>query len=156
MEHNKAVAWLREIKKDINGKNKQGRVQISQEKLKKILKQIPNWKAPGSYGVQGFWLKTFVSLHKNLVRHLNACLEGETPRWMTKGRTVLLQKDKSKGNEASNYRPIKCLPLIWKLLARIIADEFLWFSGERRDITRRVERMQKEVKGYWGPVIPFR
>ena len=46
MEHNKDATWLREIKKDMNEKNKQARVQISQEKLKKILKKIPNWKAP--------------------------------------------------------------------------------------------------------------
>ena len=35
----------------------------------------------------------------------------------------MLQKDKSKGNLASNYRPITCLPLIWKLLIDVIADQ---------------------------------
>ena len=110
MEHNKDVTWLREIKKGMNGKNKQAQVQILQEKLKKILKKIPNWKDPGLDGVQGFWLKNFTSLQKNLVWHLNACLDGETPWWMTKRRTVLIQKDKSKGNEANNYCPITCLP----------------------------------------------
>ena len=39
---------------------------------------------------------------------------------MTKGRTVLMQKDKSKGNEASNYHPLGCLPVTWKQLAGII------------------------------------
>ena len=38
-----------------------------------------------------------------------------------KGRTALLQKDKNKGNIASNYRPITCLSLIWKLLWCVIA-----------------------------------
>ena len=66
MEHNKDATWLRVIKKDMNGKNKQAQVQISQEKLKKILKKIPNLKAPGSDGVQGFWLKSFTSLNKTL------------------------------------------------------------------------------------------
>ena len=56
------ATWFREIKKDINGKNKQARVHISQ-KLKKLLK-TQNWKAPGPDGVQGFWLKNFTSLHK--------------------------------------------------------------------------------------------
>ena len=99
----------------MNGKNKQARAQISQEKLKKILKKIPNWKAPGPDGVKGFWLENFTSLHKKLEWHLNPCLEGKTPWWMTTGRTVIIQKDKSKGNEASNYCPITCLPLTWKL-----------------------------------------
>ena len=29
----------------------------------------------------------------------------------------------------------------------------LWLSRELRDITGRAERMQKKIKGYWGPVI---
>ena len=37
--------------------------------------------------------------------------------------TSLLRKDKSKGNIASNYRPITCLPLMWKLLTDVIADQ---------------------------------
>ena len=45
-------------------------------------------------------------------------LSGFVPIWLTRGRTSLLQKDKSKGNVASNYRPITCLPLMWKLLIR--------------------------------------
>ena len=54
VEHNKDATWSREIKKDMNGKNTQAQVQISQEKLKNILKKIPNWKAPGPDWVQEF------------------------------------------------------------------------------------------------------
>ena len=97
--------------KDMNEKNKLARVKILREKLNKILTKIPNWKAPGPDGAQGFWLKNFTTLHKNFVWHINACREGETSRWMTKGRTVLLQKDTLKKDKASNYRPIACLPL---------------------------------------------
>ena len=61
MEHDKDAMWLREIKKDMNGKNKQTQVQISQEKMKKILKNIPNSKISGSDGVQRFWLKNLTS-----------------------------------------------------------------------------------------------
>ena len=45
------------------------------------------------------------------------------PSWLTRGRTSLLQKDASKGNVASNYRPLTCLPLMWKLLTGVIADQ---------------------------------
>ena len=75
---------------------------VFHKKLKMILKKIPNWKAPGPDGVQGFRLKHSTSLHNNLVWHINTCLEEKTVRWMTKGRKVLIQKDKSKENEASN------------------------------------------------------
>ena len=41
---------------------------------------------------------------------------------MTTGRTALVHKDKSKGNVASNYWPITCLPIMWKLLTGIISE----------------------------------
>ena len=34
----------------------------------------------------------------------------------------MLQKDKTKGNETSNYRPITCLLLMWKLLTDVITN----------------------------------
>ena len=42
---------------------------------------------------------------------------------MTHGRTVLCQKDAQKGNTGDNYGPIACLPLMWKLLTGVIAEE---------------------------------
>ena len=35
---------------------------------------------------------------------------------------MLIQKDKVKGNIGSNYRPVTCVPLVWKLLRGIVAD----------------------------------
>ena len=60
------------------------------------------------------------SLHERVRLQLKECLDsGFVPSWLTRGRTSLLQKDKSKGNVASNYRPITCLPLMWKLLTGV-------------------------------------
>ena len=52
------------------------------------------------------------------------CLQaGEVPSWMVKGRTVLIQKDLTKGKIASNCRPIACLPLMWKLLTGVFSEK---------------------------------
>ena len=57
-----------------------------------------------------------------MAKWLQVCLdEGNVPEWMVKGRKVLIQKDPATGTVASNYRPIACLPLMWKLLAGIFA-----------------------------------
>lgn len=37
--------------------------------------------------------------------------------------SVLIQKDVKKGRVASNYRPITCLPLLWKLITGILANK---------------------------------
>ena len=52
---------------------------------------------------------------------------GNVPMWMTKGRTILMQKDREKSKTTSNYRPITCLPLVWKLLTGVIAEEVYGF-----------------------------
>ena len=85
---------------------------------------MPNWKSPGPDLVQGFWLKKICSLHERVRLQLKECLDsGFAPSCFTRGRTSLLQKDKSKDNVASTFRPITCLPLMWKLLTGVIADQ---------------------------------
>ena len=127
VEHNREAEWLEDFKTMMNAGPRQAEVHVTREKIKKILKKVPNWKAPGPDGVQGFWLKNFTTIHTYLEKYFTECLEGQTPSWMTKGRTVLLQKDKSKGRDASNYRPITCLPLCWKLLTALVSDEIYSF-----------------------------
>ena len=51
-----------------------------------------------------------------------------------------MQKDKSKGNIASNYRPITCLPLMWKLLLGEIVDQIYGHLDLQK-------LLQKEQKG---------
>ena len=48
--------------------------------------------------------------------------EDDLPEWMTRDRTVFCHMDPQKGNTADNYRPITCLPLIWKCLTGVIAE----------------------------------
>ena len=85
---------------------------------------MPNWNSPGPDLVQGFCLKNFSSLHERVSLQLKECLDSAfVLSWLTRGRTLLLEKDKSKGTIASNYRPIPCLPLTWKLWTGVIADQ---------------------------------
>ena len=102
----------------------QDNISICEDDIKIGLKRMSNWKAPGPDGVRGFWFKKFTSLNPLLCKSLQRCLsEGDVPGWMTKGRTVLIQKDPAKGTVAGNYRPIACLPLMWKLLTGTLAGK---------------------------------
>ena len=42
---------------------------------------------------------------------------------MTKRRTTLIQKDSSKRTTPNDYRPITCLPMMWKILTAQIREE---------------------------------
>jgi hypothetical protein len=124
-EHNKDAEWLAELRDEVKGGHTQERVTISAEKIKKQSRKMPNWKSPGKDGVQGYWIKNLTNLHERISDQLNKILMGTDtlPEWLTHGRTVLCQKDRRKGNAVENYRPITCLPLMWKLMTGTIADE---------------------------------
>ena len=117
--HNKEAAWLQEIRAKENERMRRR----FPESVRNQLMRIPNWKAPGPDEVHGYWLKNFRVLHQKLAEQLQHCINNhQAPEWMATGRTALVQKDKSKGNVASNYRPITCLPIMWKLLTGIINE----------------------------------
>ena len=64
-------------------------------------------KSLGPALAQGFWFKKFSSLQESVRLQLKECLDSRfVPSWLTRGKTSLLQNVKSKGNVASNYRPI--------------------------------------------------
>ena len=112
-EHNKEAKWLSDLKEEIV-KLEQQNVVINEDKVKKQCSKMPNWKALGHDGVQGFWIKRLNKMHERIATQLNEILEGtkEIPSWMTYERTVLRQKDPAKGNSVENFRPIACLPLM--------------------------------------------
>ena len=127
---------------------KQKKVDITKESLKKILGRMPNWKSPGPDLVQGFWIKNFSSLHGRVRSQIKECLGSDfETSWLTKGRTVLLQKDKSKGNIASNFRPITCLPLMWKLFSGVIADQIYGDLDQQKLLPEEQKGCRKRSRG---------
>ena len=75
---------------------------FTEDKIRERLSRVSNWKAPGPDLVQGYWLKNFKSLHKRLAENLKDVLaNGNVPEWMTKGRTVHIQKDMDSGKDPS-------------------------------------------------------
>ena len=66
---------------------------------------------------------------------------------MKTGRTVLPLKDKSKRNELSNYRPITCLPLRWKLITGIVADEIYNHLEENDILPEGQKRCRRNSRG---------
>ena len=121
--HNHEANWLEHVKSRFRGIEKQQDVVLSLEDIENVIKKMPNWKAPGPDGVQGFWIKRLTTMHSHIATFLQQCLkDASVPEWMTSGRTVLVLKDPAKGNDAGNYRPITCLPLMWKALTGAVAN----------------------------------
>ena len=146
-DHKKDAKWLQDLRSEVNVK-KQEKIDITTGSLKKILGRMPNWKSPGPDLVQEFRLKSFSGLHERVRLQLKECLDsGFVPSWLTRGRTSLLQRDKSKGNVVSNYRPITCLPLMWKLLTGVIADEIYTHLDQEKLLPEEQKGCRKGSRG---------
>ena len=146
-DHKNDAKWLQDFRSEVNVK-KQEKIDITTGSLKKMLGRMPNWKSPSPDLVQGFWLKSFSSLHERVRLQLKECLDSRfVPSWLTRGRTSLLQKDKSKGNVPSNYRPITCLSLMWKLFIGVIADQIYAHLDQEKLLPEEQKGCRKGSRG---------
>ena len=69
------------------------------------------------------------------------------PDWMTKGRTVLVMKDKDERGELTNFRPITCLPIMWKLLTGVLADKMYEHLEEKQLLQEEQKGCRRKSKG---------
>ena len=123
-QHNGDASWLGDVRNRLSGIQQMEDVVVTLEDVKAGIRKMANWKAPGPDGVRGFWFKRFQCLHSPIAEALQSVVDSrDMPEWLVKGRKVLIQKDVAKGTVAGNYRPIACLPLMWKLLTGIFADK---------------------------------
>ena len=72
---------------------------------------------------------------------------GDIPKWMTLGKTVLCQKDPSKGNAVENYRLISCLPLMCKLMTGTAAESIYNFLDVNDKVPVEQKGCKKESRG---------
>ena len=55
-------------------------------------------------------------------------------------------KEKDKGNTVTNFRPITCLPLMWKMLTGIIAEEMYKHMAEKNLLPNEQKGCRKESR----------
>ena len=147
-EHNRQAEWLRDLKREKSNINMED-MEITEEMVKKQCRELPNWKAPGRDGVQGYWIKKLSSLHGRIANQLNEVISGvgRLPEWMVYGKTVLCQKNPARGRAVDNFRPISCLPLKWKLLTGMIAEEMYGFLEREKLLPEEQKGCRKRSSG---------
>ena len=120
--HNELACWVRQVAGDLQDMTPQECIHISISMVSSTACKLSNWRAPGPDGIHTFWIKHLSSLHPRLAAQIQDCVDGEVPRWLTLGRTVLIMKNKEVGPEVvTNYRPITCLSNLWKLATSMMS-----------------------------------
>ena len=119
--HSKSAEWLKVLRAEQDSVQQEN-VVVTRNFIKAQCKKIPNWKAQGPDGVQGYWIKKLTSLHDRIASQMKDMINNgvAVPNWMTYGKTYLCEEGQSKVNAADIHRPISCLPVMWKLLVKVI------------------------------------
>ncbi|CAG4940868.1 unnamed protein product [Parnassius apollo] len=148
--------WTEVVASQCAGITPMDPVIITPDNVAEAVRRAPNWKSPGLDGLHHYWLKGFMVCHSVLARQFQEALNQKSlPSLFTTGITHLVPKDQGT-TDPSKYRPITCLPTIYKTLtsilsARITRDYFLARSDDRYilrsntfDVTE-LERLRREA-----------
>ena len=120
---NKNATWLNDYKNSINEIQQAEYNPITNAEIDQATKKFQNWKSPGIDKLQNFWWSKLTNLHTCFASILDHVMQNpnESPLWFTTGRTTLIPKKKETRNP-SNYRPITCLPVMYKILTSILTS----------------------------------
>jgi hypothetical protein len=72
-EHNERAEWIRREQKRKLSLMDWGPIQIS--KIALYLLKAHNWKSPGNYQIQNYWLKAIPATHRHITKNFNAIIE---------------------------------------------------------------------------------
>ena len=146
--HNERASWLEDVEVEFSITEGQEDISITVEDIRNGVSKMANWKAAGPDLVQGFWFKKLTGLHSRMQECLQDCIcQGNVPEWMVRERTVLIQKDTAKGAQASNYRPIACLPMMRKLLRRVMGEKLYHYLKMNGLLTDEQKGCRKGSRG---------
>jgi len=94
---------------------------VCEKDVAEALRTTLSWKAPGRDQIVNFLLKQLTATHKHIAALFNKLIEeDQILEWLTAGVTFLIPK-KEKTDNPKNYRPVTCLPTIYKLLTSIMS-----------------------------------
>jgi len=98
--------------------------EVGKSELVKAIKRTHSWKAPGPDKIHNYWFKKFTSIHDQLLKAINRSLRKPDliTSSLTTGVTYMLPK-KEDNKDPAKYRPIACLPTVYKIVTSCIAGK---------------------------------
>ena len=108
--------------------------------VSEAIKKMSDWKGAGVDNLQIYWWKHFNFTHNSLPTYFSEILHNPetSPEWFTFARTTLAPKT-HQATHPSKYRPISCLPTVYKIFSSMIAKAM----KEHIDINNLIPEEQK-------------
>ncbi|XP_044757121.1 uncharacterized protein LOC123315457 [Coccinella septempunctata] len=146
-DHDDEAFWIKEAEAESN-KYVMEQIIITDQDIKTVLKKTNNWSAPGPDGIHNYWWKYFDSTHNHLAKLFQEALKNPSiiPESCTLGITHMLPKG-TNNEDPKNYRPITCLPTIYKILTGILTQKLWRHVGRYNIMAREQNGCRKNAKG---------
>jgi hypothetical protein len=114
---------------------------VCEKDVAEELRTTLNWKAPEGDQIVNFCFLLLTETHKHIAALFNKLIEEDKIlEWLTAGVIFLIPKN-VKTDHTKNYKPVTCLPTIYKLLTPNMSRRMQKYM-EDKSLTR------KEQKGF--------
>ena len=132
-KYNQHAECLKSYRKQFENVNSMEKLEISQEMVKIQCRKMPNRKAPEKDGVQkdiGWKILHYAPTYSSAAKS-NPWWRKTLTRLNDFWKDSAVPKRPDKRKSSWYYRPISCLPLMWKLVTRMLAEKM--YSHLRRE-----------------------
>lgn len=147
--YNSKASWVNEERQISQGYNQMEHEPFTTEEVSKVLQELHNWKSPGPDGIQSFWFKKIWCAHERLTLLINDIMidPQRMPAFLTQGITYLSPKDQNNTQDPSKYRPITCLPTLYKMITSCITQRIYKHCEINNIIAAQQKGCAKGTKG---------
>ena len=148
VSHDHTATWIQSEKQEYEHLDETQNVTITVEELKNTIKKTHNWKGPGTDSIHNYWYKQLISIHKPLADAINEILHqpAKTPSFLTEGITYIKPKCQQT-QDPSNYRPITCLPTLYKIITAILTHKIDTHLQVHNILTEEQKGCRKKNQG---------
>ncbi|XP_015190765.1 PREDICTED: uncharacterized protein LOC107074124 [Polistes dominula] len=147
-EHNTHATWITDEKQKYEDMPEQAEYKITEDELKNTIRSTHNWKHPGPDHIQNYWYKKFTTTHPYLTQQINKIIEDpqELLSFLTEGITFTKPKNQNTENLA-NYRPITCLPTLYKIITSTICRQIDTHLTKNNIISEELKGCRRNSQG---------
>lgn len=141
--------WITDVETNAANIQPMQEITFTTSDVGKIVGKLHNFKSPGLDHLQNYWYKQLSCIHGTMAGLFNNVLRdpSEFPEFLTAGITYLLPKDYTDTENPSKYRPITCLPTLYKIFTSCLASVIYDHCDNNNIIAAQQNGCRKNSRG---------
>ncbi|WP_229833152.1 RNA-directed DNA polymerase [Streptomyces narbonensis] len=146
--HRESTDWIREEERRTKRIPTMNFERVTEMNVTQATKKSHNWKAPGPDQIHNYWLKQLTCTHRALAKCFTDFIRRPQtlPAYLTKGTTYMIPKGDIT-QDPTKYRPITCLPTMYKTLTSILTDKIYAHVMEHNILAEEQKGCRRQAQG---------